>query len=381
MKIANKWVCSITCLMLMMISCGISVSEKSRNTDSHAEKSSLDESQIYPSFPNNTVTVLGSNVLSIFQDSRDHYWFGTQSMGAFRYDGKQLIQFTVKDGLSDNQIQTIQEDAAGIIWFGTGGFGISKFDGQTITRVVDSDNASDSSILPSSWSTGENDLWFHANDGAYRYDGNSLFHHAFNSSNTVVSNFTGSSLRPESVYCILKDSKGTVWFGTQSNGVGYYNSSEDKSAENPIHWLNEKGLSGPALLALFEDHTGAMWFGNNGTGLYRYDGKTLTNFTAEHNLSNDAFRESGKAGPGTLARIYTVNEDKSGDLWIGTVDAGVWRFDGVKLTNYTTQNGLISNAVTIIYKDRKGELWFGTAGSGVCKFDGTKFSKFLLSTN
>ncbi|MFN8346328.1 MAG: two-component regulator propeller domain-containing protein [Spirosomataceae bacterium] len=142
-------------------------------------------------------------------------------------------------------------------------------------------------------------------------------------------------------------------------------------------WFTEKGLASPAVLGLFEDKTGNIWFGNNGAGLFRYDGKILTNFTEEKGLGNKDFRVSGKSGPGTLARIYSINEDTTGNLWIGTVDAGVWRYDGNNLTNYTTKDGLTSNAVNTIYKDKKGDLWFGTDGNGVCKFNGLSFTKFI----
>ena len=77
-----------------------------------------------------------------------------------------------------------------------------------------------------------------------------------------------------------------------------------------------------------------------------------------------------------MARIYSINEDNNGHLWIGTIDSGVWRYDGKNLTNYTTTDGLTSNAVTTIYKDKKGELWFGTDGGGVCKFNGKMFIAF-----
>ncbi|MGB3075409.1 MAG: two-component regulator propeller domain-containing protein, partial [Chitinophagales bacterium] len=80
-----------------------------------------------------------------------------------------------------------------------------------------------------------------------------------------------------------------------------------------------------------------------------------------------------------LARVWTINEDNNGNLWIGTYDAGVWRFDGENLTNYTSIDGLTSNAINTIYKDRKGELWFGTDGAGVCKFNGISFSGFTFN--
>jgi ligand-binding sensor domain-containing protein len=177
------------------------------------------------------------------------------------------------------------------------------------------------------------------------------------------------ALSQYAVYCILKDTKGNVWFGTQAHGVCRF---DGKS----FTWFKEKGLAGPAVLALYEDSKGNLWFGNNGAGLFRYDGKTLTNFTHEKGLDNADFRLLGKSGIGTVARVYAIQEDNSGNLWVGTVDAGVWKYDGTKLTNYTTADGLTSNAVNTIYKDKNGELWFGTDSDGICKFDGKRFVKW-----
>ncbi len=124
------------------------------------------------------------------------------------------------------------------------------------------------------------------------------------------------------------------------------------------------------------------------------DEKSVINFTEEKKLSNNEFKTSGKSGPGTLARVYAINEDNDGNLWIGTVDAGVWRYNpsasfdsaqhkslkagGKELINYTTKDGLTSNAVNVIYKDKNGELWFGTDGDGVCKFNGKTFMEFVV---
>ena len=87
----------------------------------------------------------------------------------------------------------------------------------------------------------------------------------------------------------------------------------------------------------------------------------------------------GTYGLWTLARVWSVNEDNNGNIWIGTYDAGVWCYDGKNLTNYTTKDRLSSNAINTIYKDKKGELWFGTDGAGVCKFNGTSFSIFIIN--
>jgi ligand-binding sensor domain-containing protein len=71
-----------------------------------------------------------------------------------------------------------------------------------------------------------------------------------------------------------------------------------------------------------------------------------------------------------------MNKDENGNLWIGTIDAGVWKYDGTNLTNYTTKDGLTGNAIWTIYRDKKGELWFVTDGEAICKYNGNTFTKY-----
>ncbi|MFM9987120.1 two-component regulator propeller domain-containing protein [Flavobacterium sp.] len=321
----------------------------------------------------NAATEIDNNIRSIFQDKNGIYWFGTNGAGVYRYDGKTLIQFTTKDGLSNNQVQSIQEDKSGNIWFGTGVFGVSRFDGQSFTTYTNKETLQLNNDSDKDWKIEPNDLWFYAGGGVYRYNDNLFNYLPLDKSNVNLMQSQSSpyNLSRHAVYSILKDKKGNVWFGTQAKGVCKY---DGKS----FTWFTEKGLEGPAVLGLFEDSDGNIWFGNNGGGLFKYDGKSLINFTEEKGLSNSEFKVSGKAGPGTLSRIYTICEDDFKNLWIGTVDAGVWKYDGRNFTNYTTKDGLTSNAINIIYKDKNGELWFGTDGDGICKFNGKDFAKFEI---
>lgn len=321
------------------------------------------------SFKANKVSEIDKNIRSVFQDSKGNFWFGTNGAGVYRYDGTTLLQFTEKDGLSNNQVQSIQEDKFGNIWFGTGLFRVCRFDGQTFTSIVNRSNANP----VNNWKVEPDDLWFNAGGGVFNYSNNSLAYLPLTTADDSAKNLQNPpyNLSPYAVYSILKDKKGNLWFGTQAKGVCRY---DGKS----LTWFTEKGLKGPAVLGLFEDSKGNIWFGNNGAGLFRYDGKSLINFTEDKGLGNKDFRASGKSGLGSLARIYSINEDNNGNLWIGTVDSGVWKYDGRNLTNYTTKDGLSSNAVNTIYKDKKGDLWFGTDENGICKFNGKTFTEFVV---
>ncbi|MCP9754784.1 hypothetical protein EGI26_06365 [Lacihabitans sp. CCS-44] len=340
---------------------------KTENTSNDVSKS-----QEIPTFGTNVFNpslILDKNIRSIFEDQKGNFWFGTNGAGVYSYDGKTLKQYTEKDGLANNQVQSIQEDKSGNLWFGTGIFGVSRFDGQKFTTFSSKENLVFDK--EKSWKIESNDLWFFAGGGAYRYNGNSLEYLPLDKSITDSKSAQNAptNLSRFGVYSILKDKKGNLWFGTQAEGVCRFDGKT-------FTWFTEKGLAGPAVLGLFEDKNGNIWMGNNGAGLFRYDGKTLVNFTEEKGLGNKEFRAAGKAALGTMARIYAINEDKKGDLWIGTVDAGLWRYDGKTLTNYNTKEGLTSNAINTIYKDKKGELWFGTDTEGICKFNGKTFYRF-----
>ena len=60
-----------------------------------------------------------SAIRAIFQDSKGNYWIGSHNEGVSLYNGKAFVYFTTNQGLSDNQIRSIQEDKDGKIWFST----------------------------------------------------------------------------------------------------------------------------------------------------------------------------------------------------------------------------------------------------------------------
>lgn len=310
------------------------------------------------------VMALGKNIGSIFQDKNKNYWFASNGEGVFFYDGKMLFQITEKDGLCSNFVTKIEADANEHLWFSTRE-GVCKFDGTTISNQNQNvTNASSYGL----WNFYKDGLFLGHKKGICYYDGkgftNFVIHpKSFKHSET-------SPVSPYDIYATLVDRVGNVWFGTQSEGVCRY---DGKS----FVYLKDKNLAGPAVRTMFQDKAGKLWFGNNGGGLFCYDGQTLRNITQEKGLENLDFLK-GKFNDklGSLARVWAINEDKDGNLWVGTIDAGLWKFDGTTLTNYTTKDGLTGNAIWTIFKDAKGDLWFVTNGDTVCKFNGKTFEKF-----
>jgi ligand-binding sensor domain-containing protein len=308
------------------------------------------------------VSELGKNIDCMLQDKNGNYWFASNGDGVYRYDNKTLLHITDKDGLCSNFVLAIQQDIHGYLWFSTRD-GICQFDGKKFTNYTTIIKNAPIGRLQYK----EGGLFFNHLNGVCFYDGNTF-------TNFVI--YPGSYKpsmsdmnRPYSIYSTLIDNTGNVWFGTQSQGVCRYDGKT-------FTYLTDKNLAGPAVRTMFQDKAGNIWFGNNGGGLYRYDGKKLTNITEEKNLGNAEFlKGTFNDKPGSLARVWAINEDNDGNLWIGTIDAGVWKFDGTNLTNYTIKDGLPGNAIWAIYKDNKGELWYVTNGDAICTFNGQAFIK------
>ncbi|MCK4989421.1 MAG: hypothetical protein KAS29_03005, partial [Bacteroidales bacterium] len=73
--------------------------------------------------------------------------------------------------------------------------------------------------------------------------------------------------------------------------------------------------------------------------------------------------------------VYTIDQDASGYLWIGTGD-GLARFDGKTFEVFTTSDSLSDNFITTSHTNESG-VWFGHMNGGVTLFDGQKFVKVL----
>ena len=85
---------SLLTILVLFSSCN--TQNKSGDTSSSAkeQKTVTKENTNVNTLAADTATAIGRDILCIFQDRNNNYWFGTQDMGVYRYDGKILIQFT-----------------------------------------------------------------------------------------------------------------------------------------------------------------------------------------------------------------------------------------------------------------------------------------------
>src|ERR1700744_2323724 len=58
--------------------------------------------------------------------------------------------------------------------------------------------------------------------------------------------------------------------------------------------------------------------------------------------------------------IHCGLQDKAGNLWFGTTGDGVYRYDGKSFTNFTMKDGLDTNQIFSIMEYKIGNIWFGS---------------------
>lgn len=319
-----------------------------------------------------------SGIRAIFQDSKGNYWFGSLQEGVAVYNGNTFNYFNSNDGLTDNQIHSIQEDKEGVIWFNTQN-GVSSYDGTRIKNHTDADTKTSQNNfqiqrkepIQGQWQKSDKDLWFEAGikDGVYRFDGQKLNYLAFPPHKILNPN--------DNLFAVTDISKGKnnmIWFGTYA-GVFGYNGSDFTIINDETLGFDRK-IEPLHIRSILEDSKGRLWIGNNGIGVLLKDGDSIINFSNKNNLIHPNSKRNGDKSPqGTLEHVFTIAEDNKGNIWFGDRDAGIWKFDGKSMKNYTKTDGLTSDFTLSIYEDKNSELWFGMADGSIYRFNGTTFEK------
>ncbi|MDP4915130.1 MAG: hypothetical protein NWR46_12100 [Saprospiraceae bacterium] len=72
--------------------------------------------------------------LSVTEDNKGNLWMATYEDGVYKYNGKELIHYPIKDGETDVLLFTIYKDNKGALWLGTHNAGVYKFMGKTFER-------------------------------------------------------------------------------------------------------------------------------------------------------------------------------------------------------------------------------------------------------
>ena len=178
--------------------------------------------------------------------------------------------------------------------------------------------------------------------------------HAFDARRTIAQHVrrtwsTEEGLPQSSANSIIQDRRGYLWIATfaglaRFDGVRFETFTTARSPD----------LGSDRLLTLFEDRDGTLWIGTE------RDGVTL--------LRDGTFRRLAVPAGMPNGGVATFAQGPAGDLWVGT-SRGLLRIrDDAVVARYAMEDGLPGNLVRAVLVDPDGSLWIGTSG-GLARMD------------
>ncbi|MBI4645217.1 MAG: PAS domain S-box protein [Bacteroidia bacterium] len=303
----------------------------------------------------------GNKVRAITKDKSNNLWFGTEGYGVSRFDGKRFDTFNEANGLCNNFILSMTCDNGNNMWFGSYAYGIYKFEGERFKHITEKTGLP-GGIIFSIYEDKNSNLWFSSyGNGVSKYDGK------------IFKNFSiTDGLCSMIIYDIIQDKHGNIWLASKGGGVSKYD------GHRFTNYNTSNGLPSNLVYSVIEDTLGNIWFGTRGGGISIYNGKIFTNIGVNEGLSSNY--------------IFVLFEDKDGNIWIGTEDAGVSMIfaecssHDIIRNKYIEENhiinitkyGLTNKEIFSIVQDKHGNMWFGLYGGGITRFDGVDFNNYSV---
>ncbi len=196
-------------------------------------------------------------------------------------------------------------------------------------------------------------MWFGTWNGLDRFDGYTftVYKQDANHNNSISNNF---------IYSMCEDLYKNIWIGTGS-GLNVYIYDEDRFVTYKHHPGNDTSIISDRINAVMRDKNGDIWIGTDkGVDKIKVEDRTgkIKQITHDHGKLN--------FGSYSGSNVLSLLEDKQGNIWVGT-DNGVYFYNRTKktITHYEDQpgslNGLSENTVHTIYQDKYGTIWIGTS--------------------
>ncbi|GAA4236696.1 two-component regulator propeller domain-containing protein [Postechiella marina] len=325
-------------------------------------------------------------IITMFEGSNDYLWLGIHGYGLYLFNTKNgeytsyVPDIENSASISSTNVESILIDNTNVLWVGTEEGGLNKCDlehkdilylNQSQFTKQSLSNPSINAITKAS----SNSYWIGTQNGLNRltfknnqYNKNDIsYEHFFTDEGLTHS----TPLIKQPVWSILKDNDNEFWLGT-SDGIAFMKT--DSSTQKVT--INKTDLNILEVSASLKDRNGNLWFGSFLKGLVKWKKKKKNGkfdfSNAKYYLpkNNTKYSISGK-------EISCIFEDSKGNIWIGTLRGGLNLFIPAKkgrkdqFISYQHEennpNSISNNSIFSIHEDKEGNLWIGTFGGGLNK--------------
>jgi ligand-binding sensor domain-containing protein len=163
------------------------------------------------------------------------------------------------------------------------------------------------------------------------------------------------------VYCFMEHNTTELWIGTAS-GISVLNNSEWQS------YTTNEGLLVNEVKDLVTDNDNNIWigYGSYWAGVSKFDGNNFTHYSQTNGLVHD--------------KVNRIIKDNDGNIWFATM-GGISKFNGSTWESFTYADGLPENDITCIGLDINNNILIGTVEHGLWIYDGADFSAFSWESN
>lgn len=317
------------------------------------------------SLSHDTVTV-------IYQDASGELWIGTGGGGLNRFDPvtEEFTRYRHSpddpQSLSSDDVTAIQEDSSGRLWVATFGGGVNRFDPDTggfthYGHDPDEANSLSSDDVTSIFLSSSGILWIGTMGGLDAFDVRTrdFTHYRYNPNDS-------RSLSSDEISAVMEDTSAdfnrTLWVGT-TDGLNEFNPRTGQFLRYQHDPRDPSSISPSEVYSLYEDASGVLWIGTDIGGLNKLDRKMRRFAHYRHNPDDPHSLDSNI--------VWSIQEDSSGALWVGTASGGLNRLDrpGGQFVHYHPDpedpHSLNSAAALVVYADSADAIWVGTWGGGL----------------
>ena len=302
--------------------------------------------KVFKHIANNPASLAGDNIHQIIEMNDRTLWIASDiggisvlDLNLYKNPQTEELRFSQitkeNSGLSSNNNRRIIQDSFGNIWIANYSMGIDF-----IAKSAASINTLQYMGKALEEVTGlycdhQGNLWIGRDNLMSLYQNGKLMQ-TWNFS-SYLSNSSSS------IYVFEEDKKGNIWCGTSDNGVLKFNPHTHSFTR--INYAQNLDVH-----ALCENAQGKMWVGTE-AGIFSVENDKI-------NKEQELNRQMGK----NPTIIYSIKEDNYGQIWIGTLDRGVFVFSKqMKLIVHLTEKNLLAtNSINHIIKDADGGIWMAT---------------------
>ncbi len=293
-----------------------------------------------------TIPPLSDHVITAIAQSWDGaLWVGTNGDGLDRWQSGKLQHYSTGNGLLSEVILSLSPGVNGSIWIGTPD-GLNRIEGAKVEAYTSADGLPDD-LIRSLLLDSDGSLWIGTRRGLAHWQNNRFT--TFTQNDGLKSNLIGVLLQPHA-----SNSAHDLWIGTL-NGLSRLRNGKIST------YTAKDGLSGDVITALAEDSRGTLWIGTNGDGLSTYSNGTFTSLRR-----NDL-----------PLMIDSVLEDDHGVLWLSStrgitrvatsslIACGSSPSCNPHAISYGRSDGMPTEEASAIghpsaWKTAQGLLWFAT---------------------